>query len=916
MLKPWREAIMPHPDVATGKYRQAEFAADLSQVISGKAEFEYQNPAEFFKRTYLTEGIRHLLVEAINRISDNSGDPVIQLKTSFGGGKTHTMLALYHLLGGKTPVNELFDCDTILSQSKSKVLPKAKIAVLVGTAISVTTPKKYGQIHTNTLWGNMAAQLGQEEAFAMIRKDDEVGTAPGADKLVEIFEKFGPCIILIDELVAYARNIYGKENISSGTFDSLMTFIQNLTEAAKRSRNTLVVAAIPESDIEIGGTAGKAALERIENIFGRVETVWKPVNPVESFEIVRRRLFGALLDQKARDDVCTAFSKLYSQSNSDFPSECKEVRYYERMKASYPIHPEVFDRLYDDWSVIENFQKTRGVLRLMAAVIHELWMKGDKSFLIMPGSIPIDASQVRNELTRYLQDSWNTVIDKDVDGERSEPLKIDEENPRFGSHMAARRVSRTIFLGSAPSVDAQKVRGIEDVRIRLGVIQPGEQIALFNDALGKLMDRLAHLYAGNKRYWFDTQPNLRRVVEDRASRLDIHEILVEIEQRLQTRERGDFHAVQICPISIDVPDEQEVRLVVLPLKAGHRNIKSETSALTHSREILEKRGDLSRQYKNMLIFVAPDSDLVNNLEEEVRRFIAWQSVLDDADSLNLDGDQRKQAKDSVDRSNKTVDIRILETYSWLLVPTQEGTSPLTWSITKMAGSESYVMKASKKLKISEQLITKWSPALLKMELDKWLWKDTNHIGLKKLWEFMSMYPYLTRLKDSDVLVDAIKEGLKSKDYFGYATGIDEKGNYLGLSFGSVPSSIYLDGSSILIKLEVARKHLQMQQTASEKHVESETIRSTEEMEKIIQPQPVMQHRFYGTVSLDWAKLGTDAGKVAEEIVQHLKALVDSRVEINLEINAEAPHGIPDNIVRTIAENCKTLKFKHFDFEEK
>lgn len=915
-LKPWREVIIPHPDVATGKYRQAEFAADLAQVIAGEAEFEYQDPVEFFKRTYLTEGMKRLLIEAVVRISKKGGDPVIQLKTSFGGGKTHAMLALYHLLSGKATSDKLQGADEILSHSESKELPKAAIAVLVGTALSVNEPKEYGSINARTLWGNMAAQIGGTLAYELIKKDDEVATAPGSDTLVKLFDKFGPCLVLIDELVAYARNIYGKEGLAAGTFDSLMTFIQNLTEAAKRSKNTLIVAAIPESDIEIGGTAGKAALERIENIFGRLEVVWKPVKPVEAFEIVRRRLFTPITDERMRDSVCSAFSKLYSQSNSDFPSECKEANYFERMKASYPIHPEIFDRLYDDWSAIENFQKTRGVLRFMAASIHELWIKGDRSLLIMPGSIPIDSAQVRNEITRYLQDSWNAVIDTDVDGDRSEPRKIDEENPRFGSTMAARRVSRTIFMGSAPSVDAQKVRGIEDVRIRLGVVQPNEQISLFNDVLGKLMDRLTHLYRGNKRYWFDIQPNLRRTVEDRASRLEIQDILAEIEHRLQTRERAEFHAIHVCPTSMDVPDEQEVRLVVLPLKSSHRMVKGDTPALLLAKEILEKRGDIQRQYRNMLIFVAPDADLINNLEEETRRNLAWKSVKADADLLNLDGDQRSQADDSVDRSNETVDVRILDTYCWLLIPIQEGTSTIIWSTIKMAGNESYVNKASKKLKSSEQLVTKWSPALLKMELDKWLWKDSNHINVKKLWGFLSSYPYLTRLRDAEVLIDAIREGVKSKDYFGYATSVDDKGNYLGLSFGSPGSSIYLDASSVIVKPDVAKKQLQSQETIDIKHIEKNDItKVTSKIQEVI-TDGILQKRFYGVIELDWARLGNDAGKVAEEIVQHLKALVDSKVEINLEINAEIPNGIPENVLRTIAENCKTLKFKHFNFEEK
>mgnify|MGYP005832791479 FL=1 len=647
-LKCWRDVVTPHPDVAGGRYRQAEFAADLAQVLSGCAEPEYQDPVEFYQRTYITDGMKSLLVAALERVSGKGGEPVVQLKTAFGGGKTHTMLSLYHLLGGKATADRLAGVEEILKTAKVESLPKANIAVLVGTALDPSKSRKYPKLkgkRVKTLWGEMATQIGGAEGFALVESADAAGVAPGADTLVELLDGFEPCVILIDELVAYARNIYGASGLPAGSFDSNMTFVQSLTEAVKRSKLGLVVATIPESNIEIGGEAGKATLERLESTFGRLEAVWKPVGALEGFEIVRRRLFSTIQDEAGRDEVCRAFSRMYADGGTDFPQECKEGTYLERLRAAYPIHPEVFDRLYDDWSTLERFQKTRGVLRLMAAAIHELWVRGDQSLLILPGSIPMDAQKVRDELTRYLPDGWNTVVDKDVDGERSEPYRIDNENPRLGDVMAARRVARTIFLGSAPSVREQRVRGIEDVRVRLGVVQPGESVALFNDALARLLDRLTHLYGGNRRFWYDLPPNLRRTVEDRASRLEAAEVEAEIERRLRgvadserarrrEREQDLFRGIHTCPAgSGDVPDEQEARLVVLPPTKGHRKNRTDSPALVTAAEILEKRGAAARQYRNMLVFVCPDDELVEALSKEVRRFLAWKSVVGDSEML-------------------------------------------------------------------------------------------------------------------------------------------------------------------------------------------------------------------------------------------------------------------------------------------
>ena len=164
------------------------------------------------------------------------------------------------------------------------------------------------------------------------------------------------------------------------------------------------------------------------------------------------------------------------------------------MISCYPIHPEVFDRLYEDWATLERFQRTRGVLRLMAAVIHELWMGSDAGLLIMPGSIPMDVPTVRDELTRHLSEGWNALVDREVDGRNSIPYQKDQANQRYGGKLASRREARTVMLGSAPTSRDQNVRGIESSRIRLGVVQPGENISVFNDALSTLTTSLAYLY--------------------------------------------------------------------------------------------------------------------------------------------------------------------------------------------------------------------------------------------------------------------------------------------------------------------------------------------------------------------------------------------------------------------------------------
>ena len=322
--------------------------------------------------------------------------------------------------------------------------------------------------------------------------------------------------------------------------------------------------------MEVGGQRGREALDRLRNVVGRLESSWRPASAEEGFEIVRRRLFEPMADPaqfKDRDVVARAFADLYRTQHQEFPPECRDADYEKRLKAAYPIHPEIFDRLYTDWSTLVKFQRTRGVLRLMAAVIHSLWEKGDRNPLILPANISIDDPRVQFELTRYLSDNWVPVLEKDVDGPNSLPLRLDGEVPNLGKFAACRRVARTIYMGSAPLTQAAH-RGLEDRRIKLGCVMPGESPAVFGDALRRLAGAATYLYQDGPRYWYSTQPTVTKLAEDRAEQLkrDPDKVVHALDLRLRKNleQKGDFSRIHPMPQSgQDVPDDLDARLVVL-----------------------------------------------------------------------------------------------------------------------------------------------------------------------------------------------------------------------------------------------------------------------------------------------------------------------------------------------------------------
>jgi len=940
-LKPWREVVTPHRDVASGKYQQAEFAADLWQVYLGEAASEYQDPTEFFRRTFITEGLQKLLSNGVRRIGGQGGDPVVELQTNFGGGKTHSMLALYHLFS-VTPSTELPGTEQVLKEAGCEVASKVNRAIVVGTKVSPGNPstKDDGTV-IRTIWGEIAWQLGGKTGYEMIRADDEKATNPG-DKMKELFNKFSPCLVLIDEWVAYARQLHEGSMLPAGTFDTQFTFAQALSEAAKVAKNTLLVVSIPASDNEIGGEWGQRALSRLKNAIGRVESSWRPASPDEGFEIVRRRLFEPLHEKQAfvaRDAVARAFVEMYGTQHSEFPSECREAEYERRIKLAYPIHPELFDRLYNDWSTLDKFQRTRGVLRLMAAVIHSLWERQDGNLLIMPATIPIDDSAVQFELTRYLDDQWTPVIAKDVDGEHSLPLRLDRDAPNLGRYSACRRVARTIYVGSAPTQRAAN-RGIDDRQVKLGCVQPGETVATFGDAIRRLTDRATYLYVDGSRYWYSTQPTVTRLAEDRANQLHEHDVMDEIVRRLrdEARSRGDFHRVHAALSGSDIPDEREARLVILGPEYAHTKGQADSPAREEAQNILDSRGSSPRSYKNSLVFLAGDATRLKDLQTAIRQYLAWKSIWEEREQLNLDPFQSKQADTKRKNADDTVSARIPETYHWILVPGQpDPKGSLEWVEVRLQGSDSLALRASKKLKSEEMLLVQMGAVRLRLELDRVpLWRGDD-VPVKQLVEDFATYLYLPRLRDPDVLIAAIRGGVSlltwETDTFAYAQSKDTQGRYLGLKAGAAVA-VQADVGSLVVKSKVAADQRRMETDSArveagnreagrgcteEAGTQDETTGADTsggmDTGRPTAPLPPVYRRFHGAVQLDSLRVGRDAARIADEVIQHLTKLVGSDVQVTLEIQARLQGGASEMTIRDVNENCRTLRFDSFGFEE-
>ncbi|TAE90777.1 MAG: ATP-binding protein [Verrucomicrobia bacterium] len=939
-MKPWREIIVPHPDVLNGTFQQSEFAADLTAVRTGKATPEYGDAKAFYERTFITEGMGRLLSQVALRLNGKGGEPVIQLQTAFGGGKTHTMLAVYHLATRKCPLGDLMGIPALLDQNGLLDVPQAQIAVLDGTAHSPGQPWKQGKQVIRTLWGEMAWQLGQAEGYALVKEADENGTSPGKEVLIELLSRFAPCVVLLDELVVYIRQFVESQALSGGTYDSNLSFIQSLTEAAKLVPNAVVLASLPESNSQAGGPRGVSALMALEAVFNRVQALWKTVAPEEAFEIVRRRLFEQIKDAKARDVVCRAFADAYVEEGAKVPQETQEARYYDRMVQSYPIHPEVFAQLYEEWTTIEGFQRTRGVLKLMAKTIFRLWQDNNKDLMILPGSLPLYDGSARNELIYYLGPGWDPVMDRDIDGEKAETTLLETKEPRFGSVQAARRVARTVFLSSAPSSVSMKsgTRGIDRSRIMLGCLQPGQTSSLYSDALNRLADQLHYMSSsGDKsqdttRYWFDTRANLRREMEERKQRFeDKNEVRGRMAEVVKKLAAGVtfFEGTHIFTPHSDVPDDSALRLVIL--SPDHFYSKEEPRVAHEAvMDYVRANGAKPRYRGNRLLFLAPDHGGLTRLRDCIRVALAWNSIVEDVAAMRLvlDNLQAEQAKKELKSAEDVLPRVARECFKWLLCPAQDTPTakPIVETVSLNTSGASLGAEMERVCLDNEWVIATWSPIHLRSKLQELYWKDgKTATKAADFWEDTLRYLYLPRLKNRDVIAQAIVKGAGTKDFFGTAYG-EHDGKFDGFKYGD--ANVQFDDTLLLIASECATAYAEKMQASAVASVApadaaiqvsptsplpTSGIPSITPTELKVTPESKAKS-FHGSIEIAPATAKMKLLQVAEEIISALSEDPNAEIKVRLEIEADFPEGALDHLKRTISENAKTLGFRINEWE--
>jgi hypothetical protein len=932
-LKPWVEVALPHPDVIANRFKESEFAADLFAVDSGNASEGYATPSAFFGITFLTEGLRRVLSGAMQRMAGTGGDPVIGLQTAFGGGKTHTMLSIYHLAqhlrDGGDP-RSLSGCDALATAIGAKSWPKPKIAVFVGSAkgTDVSLNLKGGP-PLRTLWGYIAWRLAGDEGLRLVAEAEAARTNPGSELMVEVFRLAGPSVILLDEVVAYARQL------PEDRFEALLSFVQSLTEAAKMVPGILVVGSLPESDLEAGGEKGVQALRRLQHVFGRVHSTWLPASGDETYEIIRRRLFQPLdgEGEKAREDTVRAFHDMYRRNPAEFPPETKETRYLELLRLSYPIHPELFARLSRDWAGLEKFQRTRGVLRFMANIVGVLWAARAPDPLITLARVPVAHEKVRASVLYPLEPAFAAVVDGEVDGDGSLPTRV-EANPtrRIAQARAATRAARSVFLCSAPSVGRPNA-GLDGQGLRLACAEPGDQLALFREALHELTERATYLYEEAGRYWFSTQPTLNKLADERARSWPDHEVDAAIGGFLRedAAQRGGFARVFAAPDDPVAVDEADaLSLLILAPRFMHSGKGTVASVATEAvADALTRCRGSQRRFRNTLVFVAADEASLDTAREVTRRSLAWRSIVDDKRlqqqmTQGQATDAAEKAKTQGDAARKAVRAA----WSHILYPVRSDVAgkPFALEHSFISTRERPAIPAAVYEKVRAEGIAseKLGSENLWIAI-KDLWPvDRPHLPLSEVAEWFSTYVYMPKIRDRVVLEAAIRDAVGKFDpRFGYADRLEPDGTtYGGLTWAKSPPELF-PATALLVRAAEAEAQLAARLVTPKETPDSPQVGGDPGVASPGSPNPALgtggvgrlvvpdakPKRFFGTVDIDMVRPVKAFETVLNAVILELQRTPGAKVRVALEIEAEAPGGFAEDDVSVVRDNVRSLKFR-------
>lgn len=770
-LQPWPQVARPHADIRDGSFDESLFAADLGLVALGRGPADYLDHALFAAKTYLTAPLRAALVDIGNRLAgDSSAAAVHRMQTEFGGGKTHTLLAAYHLYGSPENVGGTTLGRQVAAALGGGSLPKARVAVLDGSALSVDAERMPDGTVVHSLLGHLAWRLGGAATHAEVRAKDEGRRGTSTVEMVRLLEAAAPCLILLDETLEYLNKALSVTVGDGNLAGTTLTFIKELCTAAANVPGAVIVATLTSSRLEDYSTvAGQEMAERLSKVVGRTENIVTPVEGDDIFPILHTRLFETVGDEADRQAVADAYGAYYEQMGDVVPQTYRDPSYRTRIAGSYPFHPELIDVLTNRWGSLSGFQRTRGALRTLAHTVKALSRRDHTGVLIGCGDVPLDDAGVRGEIIRFAGESYKSALNADII--RADSKSVEEDRRRGGDivrHRVAVGLATSAFLHSFGS---DKVLGASSAQMLVGAGRPGISRGVLDDVRDALAGSLWYMRHEGGRYRFTTEPNLNKIIVEREGAVS--------DERIQQllREATNASAPMLKPFrvevnvteTLDIADEPRLTLGVL-----NADLTADADGRATAETILNHRGGSNRVNKNAVAIIAADRAGITRARQTARTVAAMTDITRDQTRLKrFNQEQRAQLDARLTDHAARLPQQIVMAYRHLSVLGPDGQGGVRTDIVDLGPArvtDTITGRVIDHLAATDRLLsTSLAPAALLTDRFGIMGPDNDAVELDKLLGYFYRLPRLPKLAGPDVLRDCLARGV-ADGLFGLASG--------------------------------------------------------------------------------------------------------------------------------------------------
>lgn len=688
-LRSWKASgVIPHDDILRGNLELATYAADLWGVARDDPNtlLVYRDAQQFFAQTYLTTALRRLLDDVLGVMAGGHGDRVLQLRTPFGGGKTHSLIALFHAAKHRA---ELANMDLL------RDLPdpgECAVAAVQCEKFDVLKGRQAGDLHINTLWGEIAYQLAEEAGYAYVEESDQRGTAPGGDTIAALLRDIGkPALILLDEVLNHVEAAQTIEVGHSTLGRQIMLFLKNLTEAVRDSPHAALVYSLQASAGEAAGAAN--LLAELDHLVSRVDAKREPVTGEEVVSVVQRRLFKDLGDEQVLQQVATAYAESYrrmqqaagGQSTDDQHRVAQEAdRLAGRIRSSYPFHPDLLDLMYHRWGSLPSYQRTRGALQFLACVVFDLWNYGrDLQPLIGPGDVPLEADNTRNAFFTQVgeREHYNSVLAADVTGTDARCKAVDarmaSDSPALQGYRIGTRLATSAMLYSFGARDGEE-RGVPEADLLKSAVVPGLDRLSLTTALNDLRQQLLYLHYTGRRYRFETIPNLNKLIDEETRRFGREDVLNRIKAALTEALRNAPGAIVWPENSARVNDRvPRLQIAYMPLSWSGYSDEELRRELT---QWLEYCGVTRREYKNGVAFGLPSYITADQAQKHALELLAIESLIRDKRRFNFNEEQMHELNERQAAVLRSLTSSVSALYEKVAVPVaaRDKDAPYLW----------------------------------------------------------------------------------------------------------------------------------------------------------------------------------------------------------------------------------------------